>query len=303
MARQHIRTLLSVVSFAVLATGCAAKPEPKVVTVPVSPDALAQIRTVGVVAAPTCLDPGDFPGVVEGAGEGALRGAGRGAAVGLGPGLVLCEGATPLCLAGIAWAVVVTPIGTLVGAGVGAAAASTTEEVEAARATMREAIAELDPVGMLKERIVESGNFLTLARFMSCDAEPGGEPCPEANVDAVVEIRTLAIAFPAGGVDWSTDFPAVMAAGACVTKQPDGAELYAGQWRYRGPTIDFFDMAANDAARFHSELSKAVDAIGDAVVRDAFVGPPQRVTDLQIPPLKQRPGSVLRLLSADPQQD
>lgn len=231
---------------------------------------------------------------MEGAGEGALYGAGRGAAVGVAPALALC-GDPFLCLVGVAWAVVVTPIGTVVGAGVGAATASATEEVEAAKAAMLGSIAELDPLGALKQRIVDSGNFLTLAQFEACAEEPDGAGCSTADVDAVVEIRALAIEFPAKGVDWSTDFPAVVTAVACVTRKAGGDELYAGQWRYKGPSVDFFDMAANDATRFRSELSGAVDALGAAIARDAFVGPPRRVTYPPIPVERQAPGTVMRL--------
>ena len=267
-----------------------------------------------MLAPPSCPSTADHPDVVAGAGEGALHGAGQGALAGLTPAWAACAAAGifpatfPLCIVGIAVSAGTAPLGAIVGAVVGAARASSAEEVDAAEATMKEALSDFEMARSLETRIVQSGQALTQAQFFACTVEPGGrplfpyrgiEPCAGedgSRPDAILTIRRLVAAFPSSR-GLSPDVPMVVTVDACVTKEPDGEQLYAGLWRDRGPDEDFFEMVDDDAAGFRGQLARAADAMADAIVRDAFVGPPRPVTSAQQAPSaeKQVPGTVLQI--------
>jgi len=291
------RTFTFLLAAGSIGFGCTAAPKPEPVMVPpISGYAQAQIRTVGVLAPPSCLSTEALPDVVAGAGEGARYGAGKGAVAGLTP-LAVCQGSPIACIGAIFLSAAATPVGAIVGTVVGAAGAHSAEEVEAAKATMTKALSDFEIARSLETGIAQSGEALTPARFLACSAEPGSEPCAGKDAprpDATVTVRTLVAAFPSSR-GLSPDFPVVLNVDACVTKESDGEVLYAGRWRYQGPNEDYFEMVEDDAAELRRQLGRAVDAVSDAIVRDAFVGPPQPETNVQgFPPRSQEPDTVLR---------
>lgn len=295
-------TLPTLLVAGAVASGCQTQPEVQYAA-PIDASALTEIQTVGVAASPNCIRKGQLPQVAEGAAEGAGYGAGQGAQAGLLPvafgcGVIPPPESAPLCVVGIALSAVAVPVLTIVGTVGGAINASSAEEVDAAEVAMQKAVGEFEVVGTLEKSIAESGNAMTSTHFSVCGEENEAQSCAgtdNARPDAVVVVRRLMLEFPAQR-ELSPDFPVLMTVDACVTRQPDAAELYAGRWRYMGPKRDFFEAADDDAKLLRSELSQAVDAVGEAMVRDAFVGPPQPISSpksIEESIRDQRPGTVL----------
>jgi hypothetical protein len=299
-ARPPRRGLTAILALAVAAAACQPPAPPvDVVVAPIPQAELAGIERVGVVSTEACrATDGNLPDVIEGAGEGALRGAGDGAMIGLAP-LSLAEAGPIGLLIGAALCVVTVPLGVIVGTTVGAASAHSPEEVAAAEEAMRRALDDTDLVTALTSRIAETGNFRTLTAFVACDAvdpQASCPPLPPAAIGLVVELQQLHVSFltpgKPGSARWSPDFTPFVVATAVVLTEPERRELFRGSWRYRGRLVDYFDMADAGAERFATELARAIEALGDAIVADAFVGPAKTLSSRPLPPMQQLPGSV-----------
>jgi hypothetical protein len=294
--RRRIAIALSV---ALVASGCQVTPTEEIAIGPIPRAELASVERIGVGASADCrAASGQLPDVVEGAGEGALRGAGEGAMAGLYPLVALGQAGPIGMLIGAALCVVTVPLGLIIGTTAGAASAHSPEEVAAAQSDMLAALEEVDPLSTLLARIAETGNFRTLSRFVICDPAAPGADCTTATsgVGALVEVKSLQVAFISNeqgfGERWSPDLTPFVIVTAAVLTGAGKQELFHGSWRYRGKLVDFFDLADNGARKFTLEVLRAIDAIGDAIVADAFIGPEKVLSNRPLPPTQQIPETV-----------
>ena len=294
-SRRHIAIALIA---ALVVSSCEVATE-QIVVGPIPRTELAGVDKIGVGASAECrAASGQLPDVVEGAGEGALRGAGEGAMTGLTPLIVLGQAGPIGMLIGAALCVVTVPLGLLVGTTVGAASAHSPEEVAAAQSAMLAALEDVDLLSTLVTRIAETGNFRTLSRFVACDPADLDADCTTARtgIGALVEIRSLQVAFITDqqgfGERWSPDMTPFVIVTAAVLTGAERHKSFQGSWRYRGKLVDFFELADDGAQRFAGEVTRAIDAIGDAIVADAFIGPEKVLSNRPVTPTQQIPETV-----------
>jgi len=180
--------------------------------------------------------------------------------------LTICLGG--LGVSGGSWAA-----GAVIGAPVGAIAAHGAAEVDAADAALKHAIGDVDPRAIIQDRLVARGNGKTVDRFIPYDMFQSDMPYPTLvhdGVDGVIEIHFDILALVGKG-NFAPGVWVIMAARARLIRLSDRAVLIERAWQYQGYRIDYFDMAADDAALFHFEFRQGCEELADAMVNDLFV--------------------------------
>lgn len=246
---------------------------------PPSPELRSQLGNVGVVPVTTVKAPGMKPPnePVKGMLEGVVSGAKQGAGYGFFGGASLCAARDPfLCLYGLMIGVTLAPPGALIGATLGAARARTKEEVEAAAKQIEQAFAELakrEFTGQLAEKLIRRAREkwdLTFLRRSREGDDGSYEELAEQGLDTALVLSVTRFTFAHFG-EIDPDMTLEASVAARLVRTSDDWELYRRDWRYRGSTHSYFDLAAAGGALLREEIDKGYTALADRVVSDLFV--------------------------------
>jgi hypothetical protein len=235
----------------------------------------ARLGEVGVVAvaAPSMKPPGE---PVKGAEQGMDAGIKQGAVYSLGGGASLCLAQEPYsCAFGLVAGVLLTPAAAVIGGTVGALRARTKEEVEAAAKQHEQTFAELarsDFSDRLAARLIERARDRWDVRFLRrspTDDDAGRNGPAGEGVDTALVLDTEFTFAHFGEID--PDMTLEATAVARLTRTGDHITLYRREWKYRGATHGYFELAAAGGAPLRAEIEKAYTALADRIVFDLFI--------------------------------
>lgn len=245
--------------------GCASPPQPSPLI-----DLRPRLGTVAFVAEPSGM-PVMIGSPARGGADGALKGAGQGVLLGVAVGGGMASGGGYGAVAGIllggATAIVAAPIGALFGA----AQARSQSEVEAAERSLKKAMEEASPSGLL------AAEFRAREKAMPVAADAPGkkisEPAP-APADTRLEVSVQRYGLGRRGIGVADpDFQLFVEARARLVRAADRAELYTHTWRYDGPSRSYFRWAENDGAPLRTELRQASQRLAAEIVHHMFEAP------------------------------
>jgi hypothetical protein len=186
----------------------------------------------------------------RGGSEGANRGAAGVAAAG-------CYGVGCLGL----------PVALAVGAIVGASAAHTPEQVDAARGALKSALEETDIGALLRQSLAR--NAQAGATRIAVAGDSASNAPTMSTSGHVLAIEYGATYMVHGNV--SPDVQVWVLARGQLLAPGRGAVLHTSTWLYCSPKVGFIDMAANNGARVRAELARAARELGAAIPYDLFV--------------------------------
>jgi hypothetical protein len=252
--------------------GCARRVAPPTGLPEPKPDA----GTVGLVMASEAYSPVlQRPGAV-GVAEGAKKGAMAGAQVPLTPGLVFIafaaqareRGALLAGVAAIGAAIVLVPVGAVIGAAFGALAAPSTDEVEWTAAVLERAFADAGLRDSLTTWIIEAGDGRPI--FSAIDPmDPAGRA-----VDTHLRLDAPLVRLTSEDpTDWKPRLRLRVTLSGKLVRASDGSELRTSRWEYEGAKATFFDWAKDDARPFRAELERAGRALAARIIADLFDTP------------------------------
>jgi hypothetical protein len=98
------------------------------------------------------------------------------------------------------------------------------------------------------------------------------------------------------------DLRLLLPANAEIVRASDAATVYRRAWVYRGRQHGYFELAADDAALFRTELDMATEALAAKIVDDLLIGGREEVHASA----EQPEGTVWTVLppgSSDPEED
>jgi len=219
-----------------------------------------------------------------GAAEGAMRGALVGATVPLMFSEVLVQGGAAhgdrggLILVGAGLAVI--PVGAAIGAGIGALAAPSREEVERGTQLLERAFADMRVSDTLVSQIQEAARSHPIL-VLSVQGSRSPAPAP----DTVLEIdapRVSLTSFSAN--DWIPDLRLRVGLWVRLLRASDGQELARWWWERSGSTARLADWSKDDAALFRAELEHALETVALRAV-DALLPRPAPARERRAPSL------------------
>ncbi len=255
-------------------SGCA-----QVKFAPPSPEIRSQLGKVGVVPdtavkAPSMEAPKE---PVKGMLEGMASGAKQGAQYGFFGGASFCAARDPyLCLWGLMVGVSLAPPAALVGATMGAARARTKEQVEFAAAQLEQAFAELakrEFTGQLAEKLIQRAREKWHLRFLRrtrVGNEGSYKELADDGLDTALVLSVTQFKFAYFGEIYP-DMTLEATVVARLVRTGDDWEIYRREWKYRGSTHSYFDLAAEGGALLREEIGKGYTALAERVVSDLFI--------------------------------
>jgi hypothetical protein len=189
-------------------------------------------------------------------------------------------------VAGIAFA----PVAAMVGAGLGAGGAHSEADVLAAEASLTGALEAADPPTAVREQVIVLAERGAGRKLYDCGDMSIVTDCRAASPEPVSTLLIITVSSPYFEVKTSThqDVRLLLAADAEVLHASDDASLYQRSWVYRGAEYEYFDLTADGAALFRSELDTAIAALAAKVVDDLLIGGREEVH----PTSEQPPGTV-----------
>ena len=155
----------------------------------------------------------------------------------------------------------------IVGGAAGAASARPAEEVDPARANIRLAIQETDFNEMLRQRLMRStaGGQVRVVDVSS--GGTGGPASPGASHVVTLEYQLGIVRIGAVVPDVT-----VIVAFKGQLLSPDRQKvLHSNTWVYCGDFRNFIEAGQNSGAHFRTEMQRAAQVIGDAILYDLFV--------------------------------
>jgi hypothetical protein len=237
---------------------------------PISPTELSQIGKIGVFVDPDCVLQERLPKVVKGASEGAKAEIAQGDFAPREPvGLLLLP--------------IVLPLAVGMAAGVGAIRAHSAEKVNETEQAIKYTLSEIDPINLLVRKIAMHGDN-NLDAYFTTGSDFADENCLsddfQDSVDYQIILRDIIMSLPVSGYDpgtrryFSPDVSIVIHASLEVKDNADQSVLYSGIWLYKGARFDYLKIDENNDI-FRKEIEFGIDAIANAVIRDAFLEPKQ----------------------------
>jgi hypothetical protein len=194
-----------------------------------------------------------------GAAGGAIHGAFIGATVPLMLSSVLAQGArgnrTGLIVFGASLAVV--PIGAALGAGIGAVAAPSREEVERGTGLLERAFAEMRVSDTLVSQIQEAARRHPV---LVLSVERSGSPA--TTVDTFLEVDAPRVSLASYSAnDWMPQLRLRVSVWVRLVRASDGEELDRWLCEHAGGIAGLADWSKDDASLFRAELEHALDAV------------------------------------------
>ncbi len=233
-----------------------------------------KLGVIGVVAV-SSRKTSEPKAPVKGAGSGALMGAGQGALGSVFAGGQACQSGEPFfCAFGLALGIVLAPPAALIGGVVGASRAHPAEEVQAADASLRTALAETKPHEHLRDWLVNVGRERTGFTLLNLsDVKPGigYRTLATEGVDTVLELDLTDFRVESHGrID--PDLTIRIDTRARLVRTADNREVYRRGWRYESHERSYFDMAANSAKLLRTEIREGYEKLADQMIYDLFIG-------------------------------
>jgi len=195
-----------------------------------------------------------------GAAHGAIHGAVVGAQVPLFFSGILAQGAAKgdrggLIVFGASLAAV--PVGAALGAGIGALAAPSREEVEQGTAVLERAFADMRVSDTLVSQIQEAARRHPIL-VLSVE-RPGS---PAIGADTVLDINVPQVALGSYSLsDWAPKLRLRVGVWVRLVRTSDGQELDRWWCEYAGSTAPLADWSKDDAGLFRAELEQALEAV------------------------------------------
>lgn len=248
-------------------SGCLSPPPPRGY-VHVFPTVPSDVRTtVGHLAViPTEHSPQfhrtvyRIPEPLKGAGEGAEYGAGYVARLAMQSGPLVGSPLGMLAMAGA----------TLIGAGVGAVQAHSTERVAETESALREAVPLAHAHSELADLVV------TQIRTTSTDIQverPAGTPTREAlqheGFDTVLDVGLPRVWLNGEG-KFDPDVTISIEAAARLVRLADGQELWRRTWIWRSEPRSFFDSGENGAQRCREDFARGLKELAFQIRYELF---------------------------------
>lgn len=191
-------------------------------------------------------------GSEEGASKGALAGANAAA-----------RGASSSLLG----ALIILPFAAAIGSATGASNAKSPEEVDAARAGLRAAIQDTDFSELLRRRLsaAKAVGGVEIASVSSGSGTAGtaaGNASHLLTLEYSLGIKRNGVVVPDVGVY-------VLVKGQLLSGDRKQV-LHTNVWGYCGEQRSFIDMSQNNGAPFRTEMEKAAEVLGEAILFDLF---------------------------------
>jgi hypothetical protein len=161
---------------------------------------------------------------------------------------------------------VVSPFAAAIGAGVGALAAPTKDEVERSEAALTSALADVGVVELLAARIVEGAGAHRVVPPVL--VHPDSElPAADTYLD-VGEIRiSLASEDP---TDWTPRLRLRLSVRGRLSRATDGEPVRWWTWHEDGREARLLEWAKDDARLLRDELDRAGRALAARIIEDLF---------------------------------
>ncbi len=267
--------LVSVMFFGV--SGCATMHRPTPMT-PQQVDALkARLGKIGVVAA-RYVPKAEIQVPAKGAGQGAAKGAAVGA---MAPIELLsngsCSGSLGCALLPVV-AVMLMPVGAVVGGVGGAITADTAEAVSERETKINEAMSTLRMQEHMRDRF--SVRLMELKAFDAATVENGGPVAEGQNadyrqmkstgIDTVNEIVVQKLTLKGEG-KVHPDLAVQLSVKSRVVSAADNAEVYAGHYACSSNKDKFEVWAAQDARKLQDEIDRCYNDVAQQIVQDIYV--------------------------------
>ncbi len=261
-----MRGMLIVMALALAASvaGCAVQPLMGPPQPPPSEEVRAAFGRMGIrAAAADC--PFGFQPPARGWCDGALRGAWLGtkhclfaAAAGA------SGGGDPLGTA--AWVgacLALSPVAALAGGIYGGIAAPDPEDVDGAEAALKSAFGDMEIQEDFRILVLQEAKAETSENLSLCAG-------PEDAFDTLLELGVLDVRLQGEwGVNPSQTL--VVLVGARVLRAADGEPLHSMKLAYGGPSLDFLQWGAGEAAAFRTEVRRAIEECAARIVEDLFL--------------------------------
>lgn len=165
---------------------------------------------------------------------------------------------------------VLMPVGAAVGGAKGAAEAQSPEIVDQTRANLRLAIQETDFAEMLRQRLATSK--AGLVDFSTVSAGASSAPLITAAGAPVGHVIALEFRLHIYNEYFVNPLVGVFVRVTAQVQSPDRKQVvHTATWSYCSQRADFVQMAANNAAAFRAEISRAAAVLGEAIPYDLYV--------------------------------
>lgn len=164
---------------------------------------------------------------------------------------------------------VLAPIGAAVGAAKGSSEARSPEVVDETRANLRLALQDTDFTELLRQRLAASG---TGPVQFAVTAGPSSAPALSSAGTPVGHIIALEYRLHLYNEYFVNPLVGVFVRVSAQVQSPDRKQvIHTATWSYCSQRGDFVQMAANNAAAFRAEISRAAAVLGEAIPYDLYI--------------------------------
>jgi hypothetical protein len=184
-------------------------------------------------------------------------------------------------LAGVALGVgvVMAPVAAIVGGGIGAASAPSEADIAAAEQSMTKALEGAKPADAVRAQVTALARERAGLHLYDCVGVSSFDACRKQSPEPVAAVLTIQVRPPYFEVEGSVAprLRLLLSARAEVFRTNDPTTVYSRAWVYRGPQYGYFDLAADDAAKFRADLATAENALAEKIVDDLWIGSREEV--------------------------